>query len=147
MAQSIPSGVLTRIYRKAAPLLCRQATPVLNILIVEDSPIQRMVLALLVTQLGHKVSLAGDGFEAISAIRHSRYDAIFMDCQLPLMSGLQATKYIRALSDLTNDKLSIVGISASASREECLEAGMDDFLPKPASKTAVQEALGRCVVR
>jgi CheY-like chemotaxis protein len=143
MARLDTSGLLAKFYRKVVPTRSAVAPVGLKVLVVEDSPLQQVLLALMLKQLGYTVSFASDGFEAISAIRQTRYDAILLDCQLPLMSGIQATKYIRDLSKLTKRNPTIIGISATASRTQCLEAGMDDFLPKPVSRAVLREALSR----
>lgn len=116
----------------------------LRILLVEDSPLQQKLIAHLLTQLGHTVGLASDGFEALSAVQMDGcYDVVLMDCQLPLMDGLQTTRLIREAERKTGQQLAIIGISATASADDCFAAGMDDFLNKPICKPILKSVLGR----
>jgi CheY-like chemotaxis protein len=120
----------------------------LQVLLVDDSPTQQVLISYLLRQLGHQVDTASDGFEALSAIQSDkRYDVILMDCQMSLMDGFQATRFIRKLEHLTCKQIAIIGISASALPEECFEAGMDDFLRKPLNKLLLKTTLGRSIRR
>lgn len=120
-----------------------QEVHALRVLIVEDSPVQQLVLSVLMKQLGHTVSVASDGFEALSALQMDRYhDVILMDCKMPLMNGFQATRLIREAERLTGQQIAIIGISSSALAEECFEAGMDDFLCKPFNRATLKSLLG-----
>jgi CheY-like chemotaxis protein len=132
---------LIQLPRSAAP-----ADRQLRILVVDDSPIQQLMSSLLLRQLGHVVAIAGDGFEALSMLQlDHRYDLILMDCQMPLMNGFQATAFIRKMEQITKRRLPIIGISATASAENCFASGMDDFLAKPLKKLIVQAVLGRWI--
>jgi two-component system, sensor histidine kinase and response regulator len=118
----------------------------LRVLLVEDSPIQQMLITQLLKQLGHATSVVSDGFEALAAMRQDDcYDAILMDCQMPLMDGYQAAKFIRELERGTSQHMHIIGISAFASQDECFTAGMDDFLSKPLNKLLLKAILGRLI--
>lgn len=91
----------------------------LRVLLVEDSPMQSMWVSHVLRQLGHVVEVTSDGFGALSALElDSRYDVIMMDCQMKLMNGFQATEFIRAKEQITGRRVAIVGISATASKEE-----------------------------
>jgi CheY-like chemotaxis protein len=68
-----------------------------------------------------------------------------MDCQMPLMDGFQATRFIRELERVTGQHTAIIGISAFASAEACFIAGMDDFLSKPLNKLLLKVVLGRWI--
>jgi len=118
----------------------------LHILLVEDSPVQQTLLAQFVRQLGHKVTVASNGLEAISAIRKdSCYSVILMDCEVPLMDGFQCTRLIREMAQPTDQKITIIGISSTASAEECFSAGMNDFLCKPFDRPLLAATLKRWV--
>jgi CheY-like chemotaxis protein len=120
----------------------------LQILIVEDSPFEREVLARILKQLGHSVHVASEGFEALSAVQmNASYDVIFMDCEMPLMNGLQATKFIRELERVKGQRSAIIGISTSALPGQCFEAGMDEFLSKPLNKMILKAVLGHWIRR
>jgi CheY-like chemotaxis protein len=118
----------------------------LHILLVEDNPVQQMFVAQLLKRLGHQISVANDGFEVLSTVHRDRcYDVILMDCQMPLMDGLQATRFIRKMERTICQRIPIIGMSAAASPDQCFEAGMDDFLSKPLNKPLVQAVLGRWI--
>lgn len=105
-----------------------------RILLVEDDPVNRSVLVQQLAHLGWKdVDLASNGYEAISAITEQHYSLVLMDCQMPQMDGLEATRRIRALG-VTPENLPIIALTADAFTEHgnlCLEAGMNDFVSKP----------------
>jgi CheY-like chemotaxis protein len=114
--------------------------------VVEDSLVQQRVVAHLLRQMGHEVSVANEGFEALSAVRRDgKYDVIFMDCQMPLMDGIQSTRLIREIERLMGQKNYIVGVSATASADECIAAGMDEFMGKPLKKFVLETTLGRLI--
>jgi PAS domain S-box-containing protein len=120
-----------------------------HILVVEDSPINQQVARGILETLGHQVDLARNGIEALQAIKGTNYDAVLMDCQMPEMDGFQATAEIRRLEQLTGRRVPILAMTANAmqgDRERCLQAGMDDYLPKPVHIAEVSAALRRWVV-
>lgn len=114
----------------------------LHVLVVEDNEVNLRVVTGLLHHLGHHCVEAHDGHQALAALRGATPDIIFMDMQMPRMDGVQATREIRR-AGLT---MPIVGVTANAlpeDRRACLDAGMDDFLPKPLTLAAVVQALGR----
>jgi CheY-like chemotaxis protein len=95
---------------------------------------------------GHRVSMADDGAAAVERCREHRFDAIFMDVQMPGLDGFEATARIRALAD--GGAVPIIAMTAYASpgdRERCLAAGMDDYVAKPVDYPAIAAALERVV--
>ena len=95
-------------------------------------------------QLGCQVDMAIDGFEAASKASDHPYDLIFMDIQMPLMDGISAARAIRANETDTGYRVPIVVLSAIADdsrRLKCLEAGIDDFLTKPARAENLRDIL------
>lgn len=103
-----------------------------RILVAEDEPINREIAAELLEEAGLIVDLACDGEEAVEKIRHTVYDLVLMDMQMPRLDGLEATRQIRARADCRD--LPIIAVTANAfaeDRERCLGAGMDDFMGKP----------------
>ena len=83
-------------------------------------------------RLGHAAETVANGEEAVDSVRQLPYDLILMDVQMPVMDGLEATRRIREVSDL--NQVPIIAITANAfaeDREQCLKAGMNDFLTKP----------------
>jgi CheY-like chemotaxis protein len=105
----------------------------LQVLVVDDHPGTRRAVELLLRWLRCPAEVAGDGHEALEAIRVREYDIILMDVAMPRMDGREATRRIRA-ARAPGSGPRIVGMSADSTaedRELCLAAGMDDFLPKP----------------
>jgi CheY-like chemotaxis protein len=95
---------------------------------------------------GHRVDLVENGREAVEALGRKPYDLVLMDCLMPLMDGFEATRAIRAAEVGTDRHVPIVALTANAmlrDREECLAAGMDDYLTKPFSKQALSAAVER----
>lgn len=119
-----------------------------HVLIAEDNTINQMVLERLLDVLGVTWVLARNGQEAVEACTHSgTFDVIFMDLQMPLMNGLEATRYIRKWDgDSGRLRRTIIACTASAlddSREACLAAGMDDVLAKPIELAKLIQMLTR----
>jgi signal transduction histidine kinase/CheY-like chemotaxis protein len=103
-----------------------------RVLLVEDNEINQQVGAKLLADAGVRVDLADNGREALEALRQRRYDIVLMDVQMPVLDGYQATQEIR--SDPTLAHLPVIALTAhamSGERENCLNAGMDDYLSKP----------------
>jgi PAS domain S-box-containing protein len=107
-----------------------------RILLVEDNAINQLVTASMLESEGFVVVVAGDGVEALTRLRHERFDAILMDVQMPLMDGLAATRAIRQQEQETGKHVPIIALTANvfaADRAACVAAGMDGFLAKPIS--------------
>lgn len=115
------------------------------ILVVEDNRINQKVLSYQLINLGYAIDLAENGAEAVEKIKARRYDLVFMDVQMPIMDGFQATREIRGL-DEQRASVPIVAITANAfqsERDKCFSFGMDDYLTKPVDKDRLKEALAR----
>jgi two-component system sensor histidine kinase/response regulator len=115
-----------------------------HVLVVDDDEISRSVTSQLLNRLGCKVDRAVSGAEAISSAKASRYDLIFMDCQMPEMDGFMTTEQILAASP--GSAPPIVALTASTTskdREKCFAAGMCDFVDKPARKVELDRVLKR----
>lgn len=122
----------------------------LEILVVEDNPINRDVASAMLEQLGCHVAIAMDGKEACDVLEKRRFSAVFMDCQMPVMDGFEATRQVRARERLSGDHTPIIALTANAlagDRERCLAAGMDDFVSKPFHKETLRGAIARAVTR
>jgi CheY-like chemotaxis protein len=103
------------------------------ILVVEDNPINQQVACAWLRRLGYDADVAGNGSTALEAIARRPYAAILMDCQMPGMDGFQATAAIRQLEGAVGDT-PVIAMTANAmqgDRERCLQAGMNDYIPKP----------------
>ena len=118
-----------------------------TVLLVEDNLVnQAVALGMLNKLLGYQVTVANHGVEALSAIAHSKFDVILMDCHMPEMDGFEATRKIRQLEAGTGKRVPIIALTANAmkqDREDCLNAGMDDHLGKPFNRRQIQEILER----
>ena len=117
---------------------------VARVLLAEDNPVNQMVAVKMLERLGCRVDVAGDGEEAVTMSERFPYDVIFMDVQMPVFDGLEATRRIRARPD--GKTVRIVAMTANAmqgDREICIEAGMDDYVSKPITTQALEEALVR----
>ena len=117
----------------------------LRLLVADDNAVNQQVAVGLLSSLGHRADVAGDGQEALVMAEQYQYDLIFMDMQMPIMDGVAATKAIRALaSDKAN--IPIIAMTANAmteDRETCLAAGMNDYIAKPIDRRQLTEILNR----
>ncbi|MDD5393338.1 MAG: response regulator [Thiothrix sp.] len=118
----------------------------LTILLAEDNPINQIVATAILAELAYQVDVAENGVQALTALQRQPYDVIFMDMQMPEMNGLEATRRIRA--DFPPERQPvIIAMTANAmegDRQECLDAGMNDYISKPVLPEAVEAALQRC---
>jgi CheY-like chemotaxis protein/HPt (histidine-containing phosphotransfer) domain-containing protein len=117
----------------------------LRVLIADDNPTNRLVAAKMLKDFEIQTDTACDGAEAVTAASRFNYDLILMDVRMPEMDGLQATRTIRARGERL-PTVPIIAFTANAFPEDvkaCLEAGMNDFVVKPARKKALVEAILR----
>lgn len=115
----------------------------LKILCAEDNPYGRVILNTILTELGHRADFVGSGEDAVEAVGRGGYDAVLMDVMLPGCDGLEAARRIRALASAAS-RTPIIGISGrSESGNEAVAraAGMDAYLRKPISPSALAEAI------
>ncbi len=119
----------------------------LQILLVEDKPMNRKLATVLLEKKGWSVTSAHNGREALDLLASNTFDLVLMDVQMPEMDGLEATRQIRALEEKTGGHIPIIAMTAHAmkrDREKCLEAGMDGYVSKPINSDelylAVEEA-------
>ena len=105
-----------------------------NVLLVDDNEINRMVAELMLTNVSVNVVMAVDGRQAVDMLQEQDFHLIFMDCQMPIMDGYEASRTIRQLTEPKKAEVPIIAMTANAmkgDRERCLEAGMDDYIAKP----------------
>jgi signal transduction histidine kinase/CheY-like chemotaxis protein len=122
-----------------------------KVLLVEDIAVNRMVATKFLNRLGLEVDIAEDGKQGVEAYRKGHYDWIFMDCQMPVMDGFEATREIKRLAraGLGPQNPVIIALTANAQpedKEKCLRSGMDGFLEKPISMESLQQALQQVYV-
>ena len=116
-------------------------------LLVEDNPINAKLAKIMIERMGLKVSIAHNGQEALDALQtHSHFDIIFMDMQMPVMDGVEATINIRAAKSTPEEykDIQIIAMTANASNEDearCLDAGMNFFIPKPINQKQLKNVL------
>jgi signal transduction histidine kinase/CheY-like chemotaxis protein len=116
----------------------------LNILLVEDHYINQKVSGNILEKYGCTVDIAENGQKAIEMYEKGLYDLIFMDCQMPLMDGYQATNYIRQMKN--GKDVPIIALTAHAlaeDRNKCLAAGMNDYLSKPFEPEDIEKIIGK----
>lgn len=123
------------------------------ILLVEDNKMNQLVASKALARLGYSFEIANDGTEAVNAIRahrcdaERRYEAVLMDCQMPIMDGYEATRLIRRIEG-DERHTPIIAMTAAAmegDRETCLAAGMDDYITKPVNLDAVATVLAHWI--
>ncbi len=115
----------------------------LKILLAEDNLVNQKVAMSMLGKMGHRITLATNGLEALEQWRQNDFDLILMDVQMPEMNGLQAAAQIRQ-EEVAGAHVPIVAMTASAmseDRERCLAAGMDDFISKPVSYHVIEEMI------
>jgi CheY-like chemotaxis protein len=118
-----------------------------RILLAEDNAVNRRIAMLMLADLGAKLETALNGREAVTLVADAPYDLILMDLQMPEMGGIEATRAIRRIESATSRiRAPICALTAGVlnnERDQCLEAGMDDFLAKPIMKAQLLEVCRR----
>jgi CheY-like chemotaxis protein len=151
LREAIARALGAREQKGAIPLItryslqdAREPTASLRILLAEDNPVNQRLASRLLEKRGHSVLVAGNGREALEALEKGRFDLVFMDVQMPVMDGLEATAAIRKKEAVSGVRLPIVALTAHAmkgDREKCLAAGMDGYLTKPIRPQELDEVL------
>lgn len=129
-----------------------QDLPSLSVLVVDDNDVNRLYMLHLLRKMGHAPVTAGNGHEALDVISRQAFDLILMDVQLPDMDGLALTRRIRAGQCGTANRpevpiLALTAFAMPGDRERCLEAGMNDHLPKPVRVPELLAAMVRILTR
>jgi PAS domain S-box-containing protein len=120
------------------------------VLVVEDNHVNQIVAVRNLQRCGFRADVAGDGREALAALEQTHYDAVLMDCQMPIMNGYDATIEIRRREHSNGRHTPIIAMTASAmtgDRELCLQAGMDDYVTKPILAPQLAEVLARWIAQ
>ncbi len=116
----------------------------LTILLAEDNKVNQKVALLTLKKLGYDAQVANNGLEVIEKFKHSHYNIILMDVQMPEMNGLETTEWIR--QNLTSQPPYIIAITANAmesDRDKCLQIGMNDYISKPFRLESLQNVLNK----
>ena len=143
-AEQVPAAVRRRDAHMA-PRPLSGSLPV--VLVVEDSPVNRVVAIGVLERCGYHAYAVNDGREALEALASRHYDAVLMDCQMPEIDGYEATRELRR-REQGQRHTPVIAMTAHAmhgDRERCLEAGMDDYVTKPVRAQALAEALSRWI--
>jgi two-component system, sensor histidine kinase and response regulator len=118
----------------------------LRVLLAEDNAINAKLASVLLRKFGHSVAIVEDGSDAVAACAREAFDLVLMDVQMPTLDGLAATRHIRDHERATGRHVPIIAMTASAmsgDREECLDAGMDDYVTKPVAGADLAAAIER----
>ncbi len=115
----------------------------LRILLVEDNAVNQKLALLMLKRLGYRADVAGNGIEAIEAVKRQPYDVVLMDVQMPEMDGWEATRRIRAAGGAQPRIIAMTADATREGREACFAAGMDDYLCKPIQPADLVAALSR----
>ncbi len=131
--QVLPTPILTSPNRRLAAL------------IVEDEQINQQILQAILTKLGHRATIAGDGHSALELLKTNTFDIVLMDVQMPEMDGLETTRMIRSAEQYQHVRnIPIIALTAYAmagDKEKCLVAGMNSYLSKPVDIKALEKGL------
>lgn len=121
----------------------------IKVLLAEDDPINQSLGVAFLKKLGGEIDTANNGKQAVDKFTKASYDIIFMDCEMPVMDGFEATRKIRELEKETGTHIPIMAMTAYAARgdkEYCLAAGMDDHIPKPVTVDVLEEVLKKYII-
>jgi PAS domain S-box-containing protein len=122
-----------------------------RVLLAEDNPVNQKLAVRLLERLGLRVVVAHNGLQALDCLRAQLFDAVLMDCQMPELDGYAATRAIRSnASGVLDPHIPVIAMTAhalSGDREQCLAAGMSDYLTKPVEVGRLRSALERAVHR
>ncbi|MCG9544521.1 response regulator [Vibrio sp. Isolate33] len=113
-----------------------------KVLVVEDSRVNQQVAKMMLKKLGFEVDIADNGEIGVEKFKANDYVMIFMDCQMPVLDGFEATKQIRVLEEGSSQHIPIVALTANVVQRDkhlCFDVGMDEFLPKPVNQGKLRE--------
>jgi CheY-like chemotaxis protein len=130
----------------AAPGHEQRIKPALDILLVEDNPVNRKLAQRVLEKEGYRVVAADNGVAALKTLERKHFDLVLMDVQMPRMDGIETTVAIRNRERITGEHIPVVALTAHAmagDRERCLKAGMDGYLIKPIQPAMLLEAIER----
>ncbi len=118
-----------------------------RVLVTEDNATNQQVAKGMLVKFGVQIDLAPNGSEALRALEQHKYDLVFMDCQMPVMDGYEATRQIRDMqSSVIDHDVPVIAMTANAmqgDRERCIAAGMNDYISKPVDPSRLRRLLER----
>lgn len=130
---TVPTPILTSPHRR------------LSTLVVEDEQINQQILQAILTKLGHRSTLAGDGYLALELLKKHQFDIVLMDVQMPELDGIETTRIIRTSENYQHVRdIPIIALTAYAmagDKDKCLQAGMNSYLAKPVDIKALEKRL------
>lgn len=135
-----PSGNGNTPKTRGTHPLTRSEMP-LRILVAEDHPVNQQLMQAVLSKLGYEASFAANGQEVLDAFQEQYYDLVFMDVQMPVMSGLEASSRLRQIPMDVSRQPAIIAMTANAlkgDREKCMAAGMNDYLAKPVQTDLIE---------
>jgi len=144
-----PEGVIALITRYSLQD-AREPGSSLKVLLAEDNAVNRLLAVRFLEKRGHRVTVAGNGLEALAALKKESFDVVFMDVQMPEMDGYEATAAIREAEKNSDRHQQVIALTAHAmkgDRERCLKAGMDGYLSKPIRPQELDEILEEQIAR
>ncbi len=116
------------------------------ILVVEDNPINQKVLATLLRKRGYEVDVANDGAQAVQRATENEYGLILMDLQMPVLDGYEAARLIRSFTrSACPPIIAVTAHTLNGEKQQCLEAGMNGYLPKPVDSHELIECVELCL--
>jgi signal transduction histidine kinase/ActR/RegA family two-component response regulator len=117
----------------------------LSVLVAEDNAVNQTIVAAMLRSLGHRATIAANGREALAGLAREDFDLVLMDCNMPELDGLEATRQLRAgVSGARDPAIPVIALTANAmegDREACLAAGMDSFVAKPVTIATLRHAI------
>ena len=119
----------------------------LNILVAEDNLVNQKLIGHILTRLGYKITMVENGRETVEAMHQTCYDIILMDVQMPEMDGLEATRRIRKLLPVQPVIIALTANAMQGDQEECLQAGMNDYLSKPVKLEEITAMLDKWALK
>ena len=122
----------------------------LRALVVDDNLVNQKLSSKFLQKLGCEILVVDNGQKAVHQVTESNFDIVFMDCQMPVMDGYEATKSIRALGDTSRNQIPVIAMTANVmegDRQRCLAAGMNDYITKPFKSGDFQQMLEKWAAR
>lgn len=121
-----------------------------HVLLAEDKPVNQDVARAMLESFGCRVEVASNGQEVLRRMEAARFDMVFMDCQMPLMDGFEATRLLRMREEQGQPRTTVIALTAhnmEEDRQKCIAAGMDDYLGKPFRLHELSDMLERWINR